>query len=213
MTSGLERQAVGGVLSCSSGRFRGAADAIRLGILSAAGACLAVGELAVGMKGIAVLAPTLIARQVGLAPAYDFAFALALGGDLLGTGFGLYDLRWWDTVAHFVLPLLSAPVAYAALVRIGACSPLPAIRAGFASFVSVLVLGVAWELVEALADLTAGTNFAPSASDTAGDLVTDLIAAGCGATFVGLAVRTHRPALWTWASPMRASAVDLGERA
>src|SRR5687767_12919635 len=75
------------------------------------------------IKGVAnlLVAATgaLVARAVNLPRMYDLAFCVAMVFTGWGEALGLYDrISWYDNVVHFIVPMLSAQVAYIALARL-----------------------------------------------------------------------------------------------
>jgi hypothetical protein len=167
------------VAAPSRGRTAVAADLARLAIVVAAAVYLAKGDREAALKAVLVLTPSLFARLVRVDPALDLLFALALFAEAAGL------LGPEDTLPHLVLPLLSGPVLYTALTRLGFV-PRPA---ALVTFAGVVGLGVAWELVEWIADAALGTNYSQGWADTRGDLVNDTIAAAASGVLVGVWVR------------------------
>jgi hypothetical protein len=155
------------------------ADLVRIGILCSAAVFAATGDGAAALKAILVLAPAVVARVVRVHPAIDLAFAVALFAEALGA------LGGGDTLPHLILPLLSGPVIYTALLRLGIV-PRPA---ALVTFAGVVLLGVAWELVEWAADAALGTNYSQGWGDTAGDLANDTVAAAASGALVGVWAR------------------------
>ena len=148
-----------------------AADIVRLALACAAAVFLAAGDGPAALKATLVLAPATLARLVRVHPALDLAFALALFAEAVGLFGG------GDTVPHLLLPFLSGPVLYVTLTRLD----LAPRAAGLATFASVMVLALAWEVIELLADAAVGTNYSEGYDDTSGDLVNDAIAAAASA--------------------------------
>jgi hypothetical protein len=145
-----------------------------------------------------MLPATLVARLVAVNPAFDLVFAVALSAQAVATALATHSLiSWDDRLSHFVLPLLSGPVVYVALVRLGVLAA-PArtqrlfLRAGLVTATEVLALGAAWEVVEWMADSTLGTDYSQGYHDTVVDLSVDGIAAAAA----GVAI-----ILWLRASP------------
>jgi hypothetical protein len=176
------------------------ADLVRVGLLFAAAALLAAGDGAVALKAVLMLPATLAARIVAVNPAFDLLFGLALSAELVGTALATHGLiAWGDTASHLVLPLLSGPVVYVGLVRLGALAvPAPSaaprlfVGVGLVTAAAVLALGAAWELVEWAADSSLGTDYSQGYHDTVVDLAVDGIAAtGAGAAVI----------LWLRAAP------------
>ena len=140
------------------------------------------------VKGTANLlvasAAVLVARAVNLPRVYDLAFCLAMVLTGWGEALGLYDaISWYDTLVHFTVPLLGAPVAYIGLARLEVL-PDPRDETGLhreiGIFVVTLALGLAlgavWEIVEWTSDRTVGSRLQEGNDDTVGDLIAD----GCG---------------------------------
>jgi uncharacterized membrane protein YjdF len=156
------------------------ADLVRVAILGSAVVFLAIGDGASALMALLVLVPSVVARWVRVNPILDLVFALALGAQAVGRPF-----EGGDTLPHLVLPLLSGPVLYLALVRLGVVPRRP----GLTTFAGVLALGAAWELVEALADAAFGTDYSQGYADTSGDLFNDAIAAAASGALVSVWVR------------------------
>lgn len=166
------------------------ADLVRVGIFLLAAVLLAAGDGSSALKALLVLLPAGLARLVRPHPGFDLLFTVALGGEAIGTAVGAYDsIAWGDALSHFVLPLLSGPILYVALVRLGAvpqpdAAPTDRFLVGAAviTAIAVMCLGALWELVEWAADSTVGTHYSQGYEDTLVDLSVDAIAAvGAGA--------------------------------
>lgn len=165
-----------------------AADRLRGVVALLMWAGMVLGAPGVTIKGALVLAPSLVARAV----APGRADALLTGGlavDLVATAAGAYQRWiWWDDLAHVVLPALLVPVAAAALVRAGRRSS-PA-----RSWAAVVVVALAWELVELTCDATLGTHFNLGVADSALDVACGMLGAGAGAWLLPRARRGRRRA-------------------
>jgi hypothetical protein len=171
------------------------ADLVRLGIIGAAVAYLAVGDGAAALKAALVLGPSIGARLLGVNQVLDLLFALALAAEAI-LGGGNAPLSGSDTLPHIALPLLSAPVLYTGLMRLGAVpdSSQPAtarslLGAALVTVACVMALGAAWELVEWAADTALGTDYSQGAPDTLTDLLNDLIGAAGGGALVAIWLR------------------------
>ncbi len=172
---------------------------MRVGILCGAAAFLATGDGPAALKALLVMPAALAPRLIRVHPLLDLVFTLALAAEAIGRGVATYGGA--DTLSHTVLPLLSGPVLYVGLVRLGA---LPAastaprlLAAAIVTAAAVLALGAMWELVEWAVDSAFGTNFSQGYQDTLVDLLTDAIAAAASGALVALWLRaaTARPAL------------------
>jgi hypothetical protein len=155
---------------------------------------LAAGASSAGLKALLVLPVAGLARLVRTHPAFDLLFTLALAAEVIGTAAGVYDsLAWTDTLSHLALPLLSGPILYLGLIRLGAVSepgavPTHRVLVGTVviTAIAVMCLGALWELVEWVADGTVATNYSQGYDDTIVDLWVDAIAAvGAGALVAG----------------------------
>lgn len=155
------------------------ADLLRVAILCSAAVFFADGDGASALKAVLVLGPAVFARLVRVHPALDLVFALALFAEAVGMFGG------GDTLPHLVLPFLSGPVLYVGLMRLGAVAR----PAALVTFAGVLVLGIAWEIVEWSADTALGTDYSQGYDDTTGDLVNDAIAAAASGAVVGVWAR------------------------
>jgi hypothetical protein len=174
-------------------RLTRSADAVRVGLLGAAVGFMVADEKALAIKTLLVLPPSAAGRLLPVHPVFDLIFALALAGEILATALGTYDaIGSGDNLSHLGLPLLSAPILYAALVQVSGPSGRALARpvgAGMATGTAVLGLGIAWELVEWASDVIFGTAFSQGSEDTLVDLLNDAIAAAVGGALV---------ALWLW---------------
>jgi hypothetical protein len=175
-----------------------AADLVRVALLCSAAGWLVAGDGAAALKALLVLPPALLGRLVRVEPTFDLLFSFALAAEATATGFGAYDsMGWGDTLSHLVLPMLSGPVLYAGLVRLGAAaapSGAPArflLGAAVVTAASVLAVGTLWELVEWGADGAFGTNYSEAYPDTLVDLLADAIAAIGAGVLVAARLR-HR---------------------
>jgi hypothetical protein len=177
-----------------------AADAIRLGIVLAGAASLAGGDWSAALKVFLLLPPTVCARLLRVHPAFDLLFAMALGIEALVSTVGGYGaIGWWDTLAHVVLPLLSGPVLFQGLLRLGVgrltdTASRGQVLSALLTFSAVLVLGALWELLEWVADSTLGTSYSSGYRDTITDLGADAVGgAGAAALVVWLRRRATAP--------------------
>lgn len=173
------------------------ADLVRLAILCAVVAFLAAGDGPAALKAALVLAPSVGARLLRVNPVLDLLFALALGAEAV-IGGGNEPVAGNDTLPHIALPLLSGPVLYTGLLRLGAVpevrgSPTPRslVAAALVTVACVMALGAAWELVEGAADAALGTDYSQGARDTLVDLLNDLIGAAGGGALVALWLRAR----------------------
>ena len=165
-------------------RLTSVADLVRVVLLTTAAVWLIAGDGAAALKALLVLPAALLGRVVRIHPGFDLLFSCALAAEAIASGLGAYgSIGRGDTLSHLVLPLLSGPVLYGGLVRLGVAAwvfPTPAARYGLGAAVvtaaSVLALGTLWELVEWAADGAFGTNYSQGYSDTLSDLLADAIA-------------------------------------
>jgi uncharacterized membrane protein YjdF len=160
-----------------------------------------VGALVLGLLGdvsglgvlIACGVAAVLVRFVSLPRVYDLSFVLAMNLQGWAQASGAYDaISWFDSFAHGMIPLLSAPVLYIVLARLEVV-PQPKDRTTRRHYVGIFVvtlalgmaLGAAWEMVEWTSDHVAGTHLQKGNSDTVGDLLADTVgAAGGGALLV-----------------------------
>jgi hypothetical protein len=168
----------------------GAADAGRIAILVAAAAFLVAGDGTAALKAILVLVPAVAARLARVPPVLDLVFVLALGAEAIAPSLEAYDsISWGDTLPHIVLPLLSGPVLYLGIRRLGGAWGRAPAGAALLTAASVVGLGAAWELVEWASDDALGTNYSQGRPDTLEDLRNDAIAAVASGALVGLWLR------------------------
>jgi hypothetical protein len=180
-----------------------AADLVRLGILVVGATSLALGDGPVALKVLLLLPPALCPRLLQAPPRFDLVFVAALAVEAGASSLGGYEaLAWWDTLSHLVLPFLSGLVLYVGLVRLGLSrlsdgSSGQLAFAAMVTFSAVVILGGLWELVEWAADEALGTDYSPSAQDTATDLGANTIAAA-GAAAIVVLLRRHAS---DWTAP------------
>jgi hypothetical protein len=131
-------------------------------------------------------------RPLLLPRAYDLCVVLALNLQAWGEALGLYDsLDWFDTVVHFTVPLLGAPVLYIVLARLDV---VPDPRddthgrhyAGMAIVTFALggCIGAIWEMVEFASDGLFGSSLQEGNTDTVHDLMADTAGSLCGAALL-----------------------------
>jgi hypothetical protein len=169
--------------------LRDGIDVLRLGLVAGAVVCGVTGNYH-GMAYLAVSALiALAARPVQLPRIYDLALVLACCLQGFGEAFGLYDrFGWFDSVVHFTIPMLGAPVVYIALAR-GDVVPDPRDETRGRHYVGIFVItfgiggaiGALWELCEWFSDRTFGSRLQESNDDTVGDLLADSLGAATGA--------------------------------
>jgi hypothetical protein len=134
----------------------------------------------------------LVARAVNLPRLYDLGYCIAMIFTGWGEALNLYDeFSWYDNVVHFVVPMLSAQVAYIALARVEVL-PDPRDETGLHRWIGIWIvtfaLGVAigglWEILEWTSDGTFGSRLQLGNDDTVGDLIADSSGAAVGATLL-----------------------------
>lgn len=180
-------------------RLGRAADIVRAAIVCGALLFFIAGDSSAGLRALLVLPPAFAGRFVPVHPAFDLVFALALLAEVVATSPAAYDsISWGDGLSHILLPLLSGPILYAAIVRIGGGAEVggaPAARSllgpALVTAAAVLCLGVAWEFVEWVVDATFRTDFSQGYDDTRDDLRNDAIAALGGGALVAAWMRGH----------------------
>jgi hypothetical protein len=151
---------------------------VRVGIVCGSAAFLAAGDGPAALKALLVMPAALAPRLVRVHPVLDLVFVLALAAESIGRGVvGYYR---GDALSHIVLPLLSGPILYTGLVRIGvllqSSAPPRFLGVGIVTAATVLAVGAVWELVEWAADGAFGTNYSQGYRDTITDLLRDAIA-------------------------------------
>jgi hypothetical protein len=131
-------------------------------------------------------------RPVLLPRVYDLCVVLALTLQSWGEALGLYDtVRWFDSVVHFTVPLLGAPVLYIVLARLEV-APDPRDETHTRHYVGMAILtfalggaiGAIWEIVEWTSDNVFGSELQESNDDTVYDLMADTAGALCGAVLL-----------------------------
>jgi hypothetical protein len=167
------------------------ADVGRVAIVCGSAAFLAGGDGSAALKALLVMPAAFAPRLVRVHPVLDLVFVLALVAESLGRGVAGYYGD--DAMSHIVLPLLSGPVLYVGLVRLGAlpagaAKPAP-LAVATVTAATVLAVGAMWELVEWTADGAFGTNYSQGYSDTLTDLLNDAIAAAGSGALVAAWVR------------------------
>jgi hypothetical protein len=131
-------------------------------------------------------------RFVLLPRVYDLAFVLALTLQAWGEALGLYDtVSWFDSVVHFTVPLLGAPVLYIVLARLDVV-PDPRDETDTRHYIGMAILtfalggciGAIWEIVEWTSDNLFGSELQEGNDDTVYDLMADTAGALCGAALL-----------------------------
>jgi hypothetical protein len=177
------------------------ADLLRCAPLASAVILLETGRPADALVAMLMVVPALLIRGTRAPLWLDMTLTSLLGIHFIAVAEGLLDA--WpaeDNVAHVVLPFLTAPVVYAALLRLGTLSePLhrvpPQAAGGMLAAVGACVLGLGalWELFEWTADGVLGTNMSLGYEDTLTDLLADAAGALLGAVWVALDSRRLEP--------------------
>jgi hypothetical protein len=167
------------------------ADVVRVAIVCGSAAFLAAGDGSAALKALLVMPAAFAPRLVRVHPVLDLVFVLALAAESLGRSVAGYYRD--DALSHIVLPLLSGPVLYVGLVRLGALSASstePSLLAvAIVTAATVLAVGALWELVEWGVDGAFGTNYSQGYADTLTDLLNDAIAAVGSGALVAMWVR------------------------
>ena len=175
------------------------ADVVRVGILCGSAAFLAAGDGSAALKALLVMPAALAPRLVRVHPILDLVFVLALAAESIGRGAG--DYYSGEALSHIALPLLSGPVLYVGLVRVGAVpassAAPPLLAVAIVTAAAVLAVGAMWELAEWAVDGAFGTDYSQGYRDTITDLLNDAIAAAGGGALVAVWLRaaTGRPDL------------------
>lgn len=167
-------------------------DLLRLSLLGGAVVFAALGDTG----GAALLgflgATTLLARLVNLPRVYDLCFTAGMVLQGYGEALGIYaEVRLFDDLVHFTLPMLTAPVLYIALARLDVV-PDPRDETHARHYVGIFVvtaalgitIGALWELVEWAMDSWAGTHLQLSNDDTVGDVLRDSLGSLAGAALL-----------------------------
>jgi hypothetical protein len=167
-------------------------DLLRLVFLAGSAWFAITGDVK-GMANLLVASVgVLVARAVNLPRLYDLGYCIAMIFTGWGEALNLYDeISWYDNVVHFVVPMLSAQVAYIALARVEVL-PDPRDETGLHRWIGIWVvtfaLGVAigglWEILEWTSDGTFGSRLQLGNDDTVGDLIADSSGAAVGATLL-----------------------------
>ncbi len=165
---------------------RAPAGLLRLGIAVLAVAVGATGHLQTAFGLALAVAVSLVMREFA-APGVDLAAALVLAVHGVGLAADLPShVVVWDTTFHVLI---------AALVAIALGAMLPPLHGPGMLLLTGLGMAVAleWEALEYLADLVAGTSYAPSAADTALDLAGNAAGIAVGLVFLHAVLRAgHR---------------------
>jgi hypothetical protein len=146
------------------------------------------GALILALAGAAAWA----VRPVLLPRAYDLCVVLGVTLQSWGEALGLYDsITWFDSVVHFTVPLLGAPVLYIVLARLEV-APDPRDETNMRHYVGMAILtfalggsiGAIWEIVEWTSDGLFGSELQEGNDDTIRDLIADSAGALCGAALL-----------------------------
>lgn len=150
---------------------------------------VATGDVADAARLVLTVGLVLVPRALNMPRPFDLAFTLGMSAQAWGNVFGLFErLSWYDMLVHTLLPMLAAPTAYVALVRLGVLPDLKEAREQhhrLGIFLVTFFLGTGFEAVyevyEFVADRVLGTNLVAGEVDTA----TDLIASAVGSMLGG----------------------------
>ncbi|WP_146175467.1 hypothetical protein [Paraconexibacter algicola] len=146
---------------------------LRVGLVVGAWVGLRSADPAAAVLLLSGLLASLLARLAP--PREELLFTGGLCGLLALAALGvLPDHLGGDLVVHGVASALLALVLLRGLLP---RTPAPAARHGLLALLLVGLVGVAWEGAEALADAWLGTQMSLGATDTASDLVADLVGA------------------------------------
>jgi hypothetical protein len=168
-----------------------AADAVRvLGLLSVVAAFVWWSLTDAGVLAL-VLPALLLPRFVGVHPAFEIGYGVALLVAAWSNVFDLYtSIWWWDILVHFVCTGVIAVMAYLLLARVRML--VPPDSPGFTlahALVLCTALGLAasalWEMVEWLGKTYISSAIFVAYDDTIGDLAVG----GLGALVAGAALR------------------------
>lgn len=167
-------------------------DVYRMAFIAAVVVWGALGHSVAGLVAASLV--LVLARIVNLPRFYDFNVIVAMFLLAWGSALGWYgSWGFYDKVVHFLAPLLTTPIVYILLARLGVLPQLRDLRQlhhqlGF--FLIALALGMAigagWEIVEWLLDQVTDAGRVESARDTATDLIADTLGSvGSGFILVG----------------------------
>jgi hypothetical protein len=146
------------------------------------------GALILGLCGLTAWA----IRPVLLPRTYDLCVVLALTLQGWGEALGFYDsVGWFDTLVHFTVPLLGAPVVYVVLARLDVV-PDPRQETHGRHYAGIAIvtfalggcIGALWEVVEWTSDGVLGSSLQENNDDTVRDLIADSVGALCGAALL-----------------------------
>jgi len=161
-------------------------DLVRAALVVAAVVLLAQRGLDAGTLTLSLTAAVAVAVRPLLLPRlYDLLLLLALTLQGVGEASGAYDrFFWFDSVVHFVVPLLASGVLYVALARLDVL-PDPRDDTGWRHLLGIALVtfalgaafGAVWELYEWFSDAVFGSALQESNDDTVGDLAMDSLGA------------------------------------
>lgn len=168
--------------------IRDPADLLRLTFVVGAVLALPFGDVGQSLRLVLTVALVSVPRLLDMPRPFDLAFTLGMSLQAWGNVFGLFDqLGWYDKLVHVVLPMMTAPTLYVALVRLGVLPDTTERHerhryVGLALVTTVLGLGLGalYEMYEFAVDHLADTNHIEGVTDTITDLIADAVGSALG---------------------------------
>jgi hypothetical protein len=176
-------------------------DLLRLSFAAAAVVFFLAGSLeyAVRLAGTFLLLVT--AQRLRMPRLFDLLFIVGMALQAGGNAGRLFeDIDWWDNLVHLVVPMVSVPVLYVLVLRLGLVPDMaeevhPRHRLGFVIFavLSGLSIGALYEIYEYVAVHWLDAPLAIGYSDTIFDLTLDAGGAAAGGVILMLWSAAHWP--------------------
>lgn len=128
--------------------------------------------------------------------AAEFGMLLAFALHVMGHTLGWYqNFRWYDTLLHFSVPLVTVAILYAlsqATNWIWDWRRVTPLEVGIYLFAMAVALGTLWEVLEFGMDQLFGTKEQDDLFDTMIDLIMDVLGALLGSVAAALATKYGR---------------------
>lgn len=183
--------------------LRLAADSLRVALVLGAISYLAFSTwhkhmgYAMGLMAIGAI----VLRFAKAPPIFDFVFVALLSADAWATASGLMDDLGQsnDRPGHLLISAAVTPILFYGAARFKAINATPETRAqtigvGLIAMLMTIALGAIWELVEWQSDKLLGTDMSLGYSDTAGDLLCDVLGGLVGASVLVVVLSRDRAA-------------------
>jgi hypothetical protein len=176
-------------------------DVLRVGYVLWAVVLTFQGNIGGTVRLLLTAAAVTVPRLLNMPRPFDIAFILGMTTQAFGNTGGLFErYAWYDTFVHCVLPMVSAPTAYVALIRLEVLADFSKehrrhtlVGVFLITVMLAVALGAIYELYEYAADHLLGSQLQHGNTDT----ITDLAADGAGGLLGGALMAIWARFGWT----------------